>query len=127
MTFNWNDQNILITGGTGSFGRKFVEIMLKEYHPKRLVILSRDELKQHEMQVGGFNDRSLRYFIGDVRDSRRLDRAFKGIDIVVHAAALKTSTCLRVQPRLKPSPPTSTARGTSLTQPSTTGSSECSR
>lgn len=89
MTFNWNDQNILITGGTGSFGRKFVEIMLKEYHPKRLVILSRDELKQHEMQVGGFNDRSLRYFIGDVRDSRRLDRAFKGIDIVVHAAALK--------------------------------------
>lgn len=86
---DWNNLNILITGGTGSFGKKFVEIMLKEYHPKKLVIFSRDELKQHEMRVSGFDEPSLRYFIGDVRDLRRLHRAFQGIHIVVHAAALK--------------------------------------
>ena len=65
---NWKDQVVLITGGTGSFGKKFVEIMLKEYHPKKLIVYSRDELKQHEMRVAGFNDPSLRYFIGEVRD-----------------------------------------------------------
>lgn len=89
MTISWRDQNVLITGGTGSFGKKFVEIMLKEYHPRRLVIFSRDELKQHEMRVAGFDHPSLRYFIGDVRDHRRLNRALRGIDIVVHTAALK--------------------------------------
>ena len=86
---DWSNLNILVTGGTGSFGRKFTEFMLKEYHPKKLVIFSRDELKQHEMRIGGFDHPMLRYFIGDVRDADRLRRAMTGMDIVVHAAALK--------------------------------------
>lgn len=86
---NWQESSVLITGGTGSFGKKFIQVMLQDYHPKRLVVFSRDELKQHEMRVAGFNDDSLRYFIGDVRDKDRLYRAFRGIDVVVHAAALK--------------------------------------
>jgi UDP-N-acetylglucosamine 4,6-dehydratase/5-epimerase len=86
---DWQNKTVLITGGTGSFGKKFVEVMLRDYHPRKIIIFSRDELKQHEMRVGGFNDRSLRYFIGDVRDADRLRRAMHGVDIVVHAAALK--------------------------------------
>lgn len=86
---NWKKKAILVTGGTGSFGRKFIDIMLQDYEPARLVVFSRDELKQHEMRAGGLDDPSLRYFIGDVRDRRRLFRAMQGIDIVVHAAALK--------------------------------------
>ncbi|MGA2002474.1 MAG: UDP-N-acetylglucosamine 4,6-dehydratase (inverting) [Terriglobales bacterium] len=86
---NWSQESILITGGTGSFGKKFVEIMLRDYQPHRLVIFSRDELKQHEMRTSGFDHPSLRYFIGDVRDVDRLKRAFDGITVVVHAAALK--------------------------------------
>jgi len=86
---NWLEQVVLVTGGTGSFGKKFTEIMLREYHPKKLVILSRDELKQHEMRAAGFDHASLRYFIGDVRDPGRLERALAGITVVVHAAALK--------------------------------------
>ncbi len=86
---NWEDTVVLVTGGTGSFGRKFVEIMLKNYHPKKLIIFSRDEQKQHEMRELGFSNINLRYFIGDVRDYQRLRRAFHGVDIVVHAAALK--------------------------------------
>lgn len=82
---------ILVTGGTGSFGRKFAEVVLRRYKPQKLIIFSRDELKQHEMrQVFPDNAGSpLRYFIGDVRDRERLLRAFHGVDIVVHAAALK--------------------------------------
>ncbi len=86
---NWSDKRVLITGGTGSFGKRFVELMLKQYHPERIIIFSRDELKQHEMRVSGFSDPTLRYFIGDIRDLERLKRAFEGVDIVVHAAALK--------------------------------------
>ena len=86
---NWNDKAVLITGGTGSFGRKFVELMLKDFNPARLIVFSRDELKQHEMRAAGFDHPSLRYFIGDVRDRLRLRRAMQGVDIVVHAAALK--------------------------------------
>ncbi|MCJ7740476.1 UDP-N-acetylglucosamine 4,6-dehydratase (inverting), partial [Candidatus Microgenomates bacterium] len=86
---NWRNLTILVTGGTGSFGKKFTEVLLEKYHPKKLIIFSRDELKQHEMRVSGFNHPSLRYFIGDIRDKERLNRAFYGVDIVVHAAALK--------------------------------------
>ncbi|HUS06515.1 MAG TPA: UDP-N-acetylglucosamine 4,6-dehydratase (inverting) [Bryobacteraceae bacterium] len=86
---DWSNANIMITGGTGSFGRKFAEIVLREYHPKKLIVFSRDELKQEEMQLHGFRDPSLRFFLGDVRDRDRLRRAMNGVDIVVHAAALK--------------------------------------
>jgi len=85
----WKDKVILVTGGTGSFGKKFIEIMLAEYHPAKLIVFSRDELKQHEMRVAGFDHPNLRYFIGDVRDQGRLERAMHGVDIVIHAAALK--------------------------------------
>ena len=90
------NQVILVTGGTGSFGRKFTEIVLNEHHPKKLIILSRDELKQHEMRrlYPDSPKSPMRYFIGDVRDRDRLARAFNGVDIVVHAAALKqVPTC----------------------------------
>jgi UDP-N-acetylglucosamine 4,6-dehydratase len=86
---NWCEQVVLVTGGTGSFGRKFVELMLREYHPQKLIIFSRDELKQHDMRTSGFDHPSLRYFIGDVRDAARLERALSGVTVVVHAAALK--------------------------------------
>jgi UDP-N-acetylglucosamine 4,6-dehydratase len=86
---NWADQVVLVTGGTGSFGKKFVEVMLRDCHPQKLIIFSRDELKQHDMRTSGFEHPSLRYFIGDVRDERRLERAFSGVTVVVHAAALK--------------------------------------
>lgn len=83
-----DDKTILITGGTGSFGHKFTELVLRDYHPKKLIVFSRDEHKQHEM-LQQFDDRCMRYFIGDVRDKDRLRRAMNGVDIVVHAAALK--------------------------------------
>jgi len=86
---NWAEQVVLVTGGTGSFGRKFVELMLREFRPQKLIIFSRDELKQHDMRVAGFDHPSLRYFIGDVRDQARLERAFAGVTVVIHAAALK--------------------------------------
>lgn len=86
---DWQNQVVLVTGGTGSFGKKFAEIMLQEYQPKKLIIFSRDELKQHEMRTSGFHHPSLRYFIGDIRDEDRLRRAMQGVDVVVHAAALK--------------------------------------
>lgn len=86
---DWKNQVVLITGGTGSFGKKFTQTLLEEKHPKKIIIFSRDELKQHEMRVQGFDHPSLRYFIGDVRDRERLVRAMHGVDIVVHAAALK--------------------------------------
>ncbi|MBU1858272.1 MAG: UDP-N-acetylglucosamine 4,6-dehydratase (inverting) [Verrucomicrobia bacterium] len=86
-----NNKVVLVTGGTGSFGKKFTEIVLSRYKPRKLIIFSRDELKQFEMQDQFGEDRypNVRYFIGDVRDRDRLYRAFDGVDIVVHAAALK--------------------------------------
>ena len=91
---DWKDKVILITGGTGSFGKKFTRILLEEKQPKKVIIFSRDELKQHEMKMHGYDHPSLRYFIGDVRDQERLVRAMHGVDIVVHAAALKqVPTC----------------------------------
>jgi len=84
-----NDKTILVTGGTGSFGRKFVQIALSRHNPRRVIVFSRDELKQHEMSIQ-FPDPRLRFFLGDVRDRDRLHRAFEAsVDIVVHAAALK--------------------------------------
>jgi len=81
--------NILVTGGTGSFGNEFVRYILKNYNPKRLIVFSRDEMKQWEMAKNFPNDRRLRFFIGDVRDKDRLYRALSGVDYVVHAAATK--------------------------------------
>lgn len=83
-----NGKNILITGGTGSFGKQFVKTILKRYKPNKIIIYSRDELKQYEM-AQRFNDSCMRYFIGDVRDLTRLENAMNGVDYVVHAAALK--------------------------------------
>ena len=83
-----NGKNILITGGTGSFGKQFVKTILKRYKPNKVIIYSRDELKQFEM-AQKFNDGCMRYFIGDVRDLPRLQKAMVGVDFVVHAAALK--------------------------------------
>jgi UDP-N-acetylglucosamine 4,6-dehydratase len=86
-----DDKNILITGGTGSFGKKFTEIVLRKYKPRRLIIFSRDELKQFEMARVFSTDKypCIRFFIGDVRDRERLHRAFQGVDYIIHAAALK--------------------------------------
>lgn len=84
----FNNKTILVTGGTGSFGKKFIKILLSKYQPKKVIVYSRDELKQFEMgQI--FNDKCMRYFIGDVRDKERLMLAMRGVDYVVHAAALK--------------------------------------
>jgi UDP-N-acetylglucosamine 4,6-dehydratase len=84
----FTDKSILITGGTGSFGRQYVKTLLARYRPKRIVVFSRDELKQYEMAHEYGND-CMRYFIGDVRDVDRLRQAMRGIDYVIHAAALK--------------------------------------
>jgi UDP-N-acetylglucosamine 4,6-dehydratase len=84
-------QTVLITGGTGSFGKKLLQVALKEHRPKKLIVFSRDELKQHDMRRD-FPDgpeSPMRYFLGDVRDRDRLERAFRGVDVVIHAAALK--------------------------------------
>ena len=84
----FNGKNILITGGTGSFGKKYTEILLKKYKPNKIIIYSRDELKQYEM-AQQFRDPCMRFFIGDVRDIDRLKRAMDGVHFVIHAAALK--------------------------------------
>ncbi|HHB94502.1 MAG TPA: UDP-N-acetylglucosamine 4,6-dehydratase (inverting) [Campylobacterales bacterium] len=84
----FNNKNILITGGTGSFGKKYTQIILEKYKPNKIIIYSRDELKQYEM-AQEFNNPCMRYFIGDVRDCDRLTQAMDGVDFVIHAAALK--------------------------------------
>jgi len=83
------NSSILITGGTGSFGKAFIQYALDNLDPERIAILSRDELKQYELKAYFEHDRRLRWFLGDIRDRDRLHRAFKGVDYVVHAAALK--------------------------------------
>jgi len=85
---DWTELTVLLTGGTGSFGHKFTDYVLRNLHPRKLIIFSRDELKQQEMRLL-FDDPRLRYFIGDVRDKERLHRAVQGVDLIVHAAALK--------------------------------------
>ncbi len=84
----WDGKVVLVTGGTGSFGQKFTEVLLRDYNPKALRIFSRDELKQAQMQAQ-FPDERLRFLIGDVRDRERLYRAMNGVQVVIHAAALK--------------------------------------
>ena len=97
---NWKESSILITGGTGSFGRKLVKILLSEYKPRRLAVFSRDELKQSELKkiFPEKTDSPIRYFLGDVRDVNRLKRAFNGVDIVIHAAALKQVPATEADP-----------------------------
>jgi len=84
----FNNKNILITGGTGSFGKKYTDMILAKYKPNKIIIFSRDELKQYEM-AQSYNDSCMRYFIGDVRDEKRVEQAMDGVDYVIHAAALK--------------------------------------
>jgi len=84
----FNNKNILITGGTGSFGKKYTDMILQEYKPNKIIIFSRDELKQYEMGQT-YTDACMRYFIGDVRDESRVNEAMDGVDFVIHAAALK--------------------------------------
>jgi len=84
-----NNKSVLITGGTGSFGQKFTEVILNKFKPRKVIIFSRDEFKQHEMQLKFKKFNKLRFFLGDVRDLNRLALAFEDVDIVVHAAALK--------------------------------------
>ncbi len=84
----FDNKNILITGGTGSFGKKYTQIILSKYTPNKIIIYSRDELKQFEMSQS-YNDPCMRYFIGDVRDYQRMKEAMEGVDYVIHAAAMK--------------------------------------
>ena len=98
-TVDINDASILVTGGTGSFGRAFVKALFERFKPRRVVVFSRDELKQFEMaQEFPENVYPIRYFIGDVRDAGRLVRACHGIDIIVHAAAMKHVTAAEYNP-----------------------------
>ena len=85
----FSDKSIIVTGGTGSFGHTFIPMVLNKFNPRRVIIFSRDEMKQWEMAKLFENDKRVRFFIGDVRDRERLYRAFDGVDFVVHAAATK--------------------------------------
>jgi UDP-N-acetylglucosamine 4,6-dehydratase/5-epimerase len=87
--FDWSSKSVLVTGGTGSFGRRFLQAMRTDWKPKRIIVVSRDEQKQHELQQQYRGDDTMRYVIGDVRNRERLASAFNGVDVVVHAAAMK--------------------------------------
>ena len=93
----WRGKRVLVTGGTGTFGRAFVARLIGIKEIEKIFILSRDEFKQHEMRHY-FRDSRIDYFLGDVRDLARLERAFNGIDVVVHAAALKQVPTLEYNP-----------------------------
>lgn len=94
-----NDKVILVTGGTGSFGKKFTQMIFEQYRPKKVIIFSRDEFKQYEMsKLFHESDYPIRYFLGDIRDRERLVRAFAGVDYVVHAAALKQVPAMEYNP-----------------------------
>ena len=97
---DWSNSSILITGGTGSFGQRFVQRAIEKYNPSRIAVLSRDELKQSEMKrrFPEEGDSPIRYFLGDVRDYDRLRRAFRDVDIVIHAAALKQVPAAEADP-----------------------------
>lgn len=96
---DFKDKSILVTGGTGSFGRKFIRTLLEKTEARRVIVFSRDELKQSEMQREFIeHDDRLRFFVGDVRDLERLQRAFRGVDYVIHAAALKQVPILEYNP-----------------------------
>jgi UDP-N-acetylglucosamine 4,6-dehydratase/5-epimerase len=86
---DWQAATVMITGGTGSFGQHMINVLLREYHPRRIIVYSRDEWKQHAMRAAGLQHPSLRWFLGDVRDRARLTRAMRGVDVILHAAALK--------------------------------------
>lgn len=92
-----NNQVVLITGGTGSFGKSFIKFILRTQSPKKVIVFSRDEFKQHEMQQEVQDDR-LRFFVGDIKDPARLQRAFTGVDIIIHAAALKQVPSIEYNP-----------------------------
>ncbi|MGI9463853.1 MAG: UDP-N-acetylglucosamine 4,6-dehydratase (inverting), partial [Aestuariivirgaceae bacterium] len=92
-----DDKAILVTGGTGSFGKKFIKTVLQRYDARRVIVFSRDELKQYDM-AQSVNDRRMRYFIGDIRDAARINMAMEDVDIVIHAAALKQVPALEYNP-----------------------------
>jgi UDP-N-acetylglucosamine 4,6-dehydratase (inverting) len=94
----FKNETILVTGGTGSFGQAFVRKTLRDCSPKKVIVFSRDEMKQWEMAKAFGNDPRLRFFVGDVRDQRRLNRAFDGVDCVIHAAAMKIVPCAEYNP-----------------------------
>src|SRR5690606_18076136 len=97
--FMFDNESILITGGTGSFGRKCIQMLMERYKPAKIIVFSRDEFKQYEMQQHEpINAPRMRYFLGDVRDTQRLNRALEGIDYVIHAAALKQVPALEYNP-----------------------------
>ncbi|MCB9805871.1 UDP-N-acetylglucosamine 4,6-dehydratase (inverting) [Candidatus Nomurabacteria bacterium] len=94
----YRNKTILITGGTGSFGKNYINFLLTKHKPKKVIVFSRDELKQFQMEKEFQNDKRIRFFLGDVRDLSRLQRAFHGVDIVVHAAALKQVPAMEYNP-----------------------------
>jgi UDP-N-acetylglucosamine 4,6-dehydratase (inverting) len=95
---NWDDSTILLTGGTGSFGRRFIERMLERHSPRAIRVFSRDELKQSELAEHFAGRSEIRWFLGDVRDRDRLARAAQGVDVIVHAAAMKQVTACEYNP-----------------------------